>query len=118
MKKVLIAAALAAMSSSAFADPGVFVGVTYAFGANNGVGITLQATSTRHENRGIVAAGVSFYPYAAGQKIGIPIDVGYQWKNAALLGGYDLLLKEWELSAGYADTKGDAPTPPPPLIIG
>ena len=113
MKKFALASALAlaSISISASADTGVFVGVSYAFGGNNGLGFTAQATSTRKEDRGFAAAGFSYYPYAVGNKFGIPVGIGYQGKNSAVVGSYDLLLKAPVLSGGYANTREDAPPP-------
>jgi hypothetical protein len=113
MKNFALAGAvvLASLAMSASADTGVFVGVSYAFGGNNGLGLTAQATSTRKEDRGFAAAGLSYYPFAVGDKLGVPIGIGYQGKNSAVVGNYDLLQKAPAVSAGYANTRGDSPPP-------
>ena len=105
MKKALIASAFVVAAASAQADVGAFVGVTYAFGSNHGLGFTLQATSTRKQERGIVGIGVSYYPQAPGTKLGIPVGVGYQWKDGAALVNYDLLLQTPTISGGFVDTR-------------
>lgn len=108
MKKIIFAGVIALAAMNASADAGAFVGVTYAIGSNAGVGLTLLATTVRHEDRGIAAAGVSYYPFASGQKIGIPIGVGYQGSNVAGIVGYDVLLGVPVVSGGYVNTRGDS----------
>jgi len=103
--------ALASISMSASADTGVFLGVSYAFGGNNGLGFTAQATSTRKEDRGFAAAGFSYYPYAVGNKFGIPVGIGYQGQNAAVVGSYDLLLRTPVVSGGFPNTREDSSPP-------
>jgi hypothetical protein len=96
---------------SAHADTGVFVGVTYAFSGNDGLGLTLQATSTRRENRGIFAAGVSYYPAAITNKFGIPVGVGYQATHSASIVSYEFLRDAFAISGGYVNTRDDRPVP-------
>ncbi len=96
-------------------SPGAFLGVSYAFGSNDGIGITLQITSTRHDRRGIVAAGVTYFP--ASGHIGIPVGIGYQSGNAALTGGYDFLRKAPVLNGGYTRTSKDKTTTTTALIL-
>lgn len=118
MRTLIVAIALTAATTGAHADVGAFVGVTYAFDGKSGPGITLQATSSRREDHAIVAAGVSFHPFAPGQKFGIPVGVGYQFQNAAVVAGYDVLLQSITLSGGYANTRDEgraaAPAPAAP----
>jgi hypothetical protein len=89
-------------------SPGVFLGITYAFGSKEGLGLTLQATSSRHDDRGIVAAGLSYYP--ATGSIGIPLSLGYQKNDALVSGGYDFLLKAPVAHVGYTSTSKDKTT--------
>ena len=113
MKKFALvgAMALASIALSANAETGVFLGVSYAFGGNNGLGFTAQATSTRKEDRGFAAAGFSYYPYAVGNKFGIPVGIGYQGQSSALMGSYDLLRRVPVISGGYANTREDSAAP-------
>lgn len=120
MKKIVLAAAisLAAINVHA-ADVGAFFGVTYAYDSNKsdgGLGLTLQATTTRKENRGIGAAGVSFYPFSKDLKFGIPVGVGYQGDNAAAIISYDLLQKKPAVSGGYVDTREPQQAPAPVVV--
>lgn len=105
------AMALASIALPASADTGVFLGVSYAFGGSNGLGFTAQATSTRKEDRGFAAAGFSYYPYAVGNKFGIPVGIGYQGQSAAIVGSYDLLQRSPVVSGGYANTREDSAPP-------
>lgn len=107
MKKIILSGAIALAAMNVSADIGAFVGVTYAIGSNAGLGLTLLATTVRHEDRGIAAAGVSFYPFASGQNIGVPIGVGYQGSSVAGIVGYDVLLGVPVVSGGYVNTRGD-----------
>ena len=86
------------------------------FGANAGVGFTLQATTARHEDRGIAAAGFSYYPFASGNKFGLPVGVGYQTRNAAALVNYDFLMGNVSVGAGYADTRKDHAPAAAPVV--
>jgi len=117
MKKAILVGVLTLAATNAHAEVGAFFGVTYAFGSDNGVGLTLQATSTRHEDRAIAAGGVSFYPFATHSKFGIPLGVGYQWKNFAGIAGYDILLKTPVVSGGYVDTRDDGHSAPAPAPV-
>ena len=120
MRTLIVAVALSTAAASAHADVGAFVGVTYAFDGKSGPGLTLQATSSRREDRAIVAAGVSFHPFAPGQKLGIPVGVGYQFTDAAVVAGYDLLLQSITVAGGYANTREEgraaAPVVTPPVV--
>lgn len=68
-----------------------------------------RASDHRHEDKGSVAAGVSFYPFAPGSKFGIPVGVGYQGDKAAGFVGYDLLMGAPMVGGGYINTKDDKP---------
>jgi hypothetical protein len=108
MKKLIAAAFVISAACNAHAsDIGGFIGITYVFGANAGAGITLQATSTRREDRAIAAAGVSLYPFGPSPKFGIPVGVGYQGNNAAGIVSYDFLMQGFAISGGYVNTRDD-----------
>ena len=73
MKNIILAAALVSCAAPiALADIGAFAGLTYAFGANTGIGFTLHATSSRDENSAIASAGISYYPLPLPQCSGSP----------------------------------------------
>lgn len=112
MKKLVLAILATSMFTVAHAGVGVFAGLTYTFQANNGVGFTVQATSSRKEDQAIAAAGISFYPFAQKPAIGIPVGVGYQGSHAAGLISYDFLLKGISVSGGYVNTKSTSGAPP------
>lgn len=86
-------------------DPGVFFGITYAFGSKEGLGFTLQVTSSRRDDRGVAAAGVSYYPTTG--TIGVPLSLGYQKSHVLVLGGYDFLLNAPVIQGGYTNTSKD-----------
>lgn len=86
-------------------DPGIFLGITYAFGSKEGLGFTLQMTSSRRDDRSVFAAGVSYYPSSG--MIGIPVGVGYQKSHSLVLGGYDILLGAPVIHGGYTNTSKD-----------
>lgn len=124
MKKIILLACLGASCSLPTAgwaatyspcttegsnNPGVFFGVTYAFGGKESVGFTLGVTSSRRDDRGVVAAGVSYYPRTG--NIGIPVGVGYQKNDALLLGGYDFLLKAPVVNGAHTNTSRDRSIP-------
>jgi hypothetical protein len=113
MRRVVLASIVSLAAANVCADVGALVGVTYAFGSSGGVGLTLQATSTRHEDRAVAAAGLGYYPFATGSKFGIPVGIGYQGRNAAGIAGYDLLLGTPFVSGGYVNTRGDSSESPP-----
>ena len=86
-------------------SPGVFLGLTYAFGSKDSLGFTLQMTSSRRDDRGVAAAGVSYYPTTG--SVGIPLSLGYQKSHALVLVGYDFLLKAPVIHGGYTNTDKD-----------
>lgn len=104
---IAVALALAGVSSPSHAGVGVFVGVSYAFGAggNSGPAINLMATTSRRRSRVIGAVGVAYYPTSTDLKLGIPVGVGYQGHHVAGLAGYDFLQDKYFIGAGYANTR-------------
>ncbi|MNR09631.1 hypothetical protein D3C85_1258410 [compost metagenome] len=110
MKTIIFAALVSVAAPIVHADVGAFAGITYAFGSNTGIGFTLHATSTRDENSAIAAAGISYYPFSATQMFGIPLGIGYQGKNIATIFSYDILLNQFAIAGGYANTRNDKNT--------
>lgn len=53
----------------------------------------------------MAAAGVSYY--WGTQRFGIPVGVGYQQDHAAIIGGYDLLMRAPVIHGGYTNTSKD-----------
>lgn len=105
MRKLVAAALISSLCVSAHADVGVLAGLSYAFGSNTGVGFVVQATSSRNEDHGIVAAGISYYPFTAKPAIGLPVGVGYQGQNVGATVNYDFLLHAVSIGGGYVNTK-------------
>lgn len=113
MKKLIAATLISGFAATAHADVGAFAGITYLFGDKGGLGFTVKALTTRKEEKAVGAIGVNFYP-ARSQQFGVDVGVGYQWQDAALILGYDVLNQNATVSGGWSDTKSkDAPTPSP-----
>ena len=86
MKKQWWLAALALVASaSAFADPGVMIGVNYNFDGQ--LGITLKVLTTDKQDRPALGVGVSYLPMR--KSFGFDVDVAYLFKDSAVTFGYD-----------------------------
>ena len=112
MKRMIALALLSGLPVLAQAEVGVFVGVTYQFGAKGGFGVSVQALNTRAEDKAVMAAGVHFYPGASTQKFGTGVGLGYQGSNAAAIVGYDLINRSPTVSGGWSNTQNKAPGGP------
>jgi hypothetical protein len=88
------------------ANPAIMGGFTYKFGGNNSMenaGATLKILSTAEDKKPVIAAGVSFFPWAKdGKKYGLDVGAGYNVKNATIMGGWDFLQNQPSLSLGYS----------------
>jgi hypothetical protein len=112
MKKTLSAMSILLLSASpAFADPGVFVGLTYNF--DGAVGIALKVLSTNKQDRAAAALGATYFPQTG--KFGLDVGAGYVFKNGAVTFGWDFLNKTPQMGLGYIKTKFDAPAQPAPV---
>ncbi len=105
IKRLALTTALLAGATGAAADPGLFLGLAYTFGASGGggPGLTLKVTSTKKEHHGALAAGVTYYPLDASNPFGVDVGVGYLFDNAAVTVGWDFLHSP-QISAGWIDT--------------
>ena len=117
MKKISLFSLLSL--SFLFANPAVMGGITYNFGGSSdslaNVGASVKVLSTAEENKPVVGAGVSYYPWAKSDKqFGVDVSAGYSFKNGAVMGGWDFLKQQPSLSLGYSkeissdDSKIDA----------
>jgi hypothetical protein len=110
MKKTVSAMSILLLSASpAFADPGVFLGLTYNF--NGSFGIAFKVLSTNKQDRAAAALGATYFPKTG--KFGLDAGVGYVFKNGAITFGWDFLNKTPQIGLGYIKTKFDAPTAAP-----
>ncbi len=110
MKKSLaLISLLLAGTTPALADPGAFIGLTYNFGGS--VGVSLKVLSTNKQDRGALAAGISYFPVTG--YYGIDAGAGYLFKNGAVTLGWDFLNSNPQIGVGYVDTKVEHHTPPP-----
>jgi hypothetical protein len=108
MIRRIILACLFLAGSAAQADPGVFVGVTFDFsGKSSGLGVSLKALSTRKEDKAAVAAGVTYYPLASENNLGVDLSAAYVFKNGAVTAGWDLVNNKPQAGIGYVNTKDD-----------
>jgi len=114
MKKSILA--LVATISLSFATPAVMGGISYKFGDSknklSGAGATVKVLSTATEKKAVVGAGVSYYPWAEdNKKFGLDVSAGYNFKNGAVMGGWDFLQNQPSVSLGYnKDLKDDDET--------
>lgn len=116
MKKTLLAAAVAALSTTAQAEMGVMLGISHNFGGSTG--ITLKLLSTREQDRAALAAGVSYFPWASGRRWGLDTGLGYTFRDGAVTLGYDWLNSQVQLGLGAANTRGEpAPAPAPAPVV-
>lgn len=109
--KAILTVALLCSSAFASANPGVFFGVVYAFGAGGGPGVSLKVLSSNKEDRAVVGAGASFYPLAPTNRFGVDADVGYLSKDFAATVGWDFLQQGVLVGVGYVKTKNDSARP-------
>ncbi len=99
-------------------NPVAMVGMAYNFGGrvfDETFGLTFKVLSSDRQDRAVVAAGVTYFPWAPKQKFGLDISGGYNFDKVTALVGYDLLNKKPQASLGYANTykpNGAAPCPP------
>jgi len=104
-------------SNSRDSNPVAMVGMAYNFGGrvfDETFGLTFKVLSSDRQDRAVVAAGVTYFPWAPKQKFGLDISTGYNFDKVTALVGYDLLNKKPQVSLGYANTykpNGAAPCP-------
>ena len=99
MKKQWWLAALALVASaSAFADPGVMIGVNYNFDGQ--LGITLKVLTTDKQDRPALGVGVSYLPMR--KSFGFDADVAYLFKDyfAKIQLSYTYTQKKYADAAG------------------
>ncbi len=107
MKSLKFIAMLFSLSAILSASPAVMGGITYHFGGSSsdalkGAGATIKVLSTGKDKKPVVAAGVSYYPWASdSKKFGLDISAGYTVKHSAVMGGWDFLQKQPTVSLGY-----------------
>jgi len=88
-------------------SPIAMVGIAYNFGGrvvDETIGLTFKVLSSDRQDRAVVAAGVTYFPWAPKQKFGLDISTGYNFDKVTALVGYDLLNNKAQTSLGYANT--------------
>ncbi len=110
--------AMPVSSGELFDKPGVMVGIAFDFsGAPSAAdfGFTVKALSNSCENSFVLGVGVSYFPWVTESKFGLDAGVGYNFRHAAVMGGYDFLRNKPQVSTGWAYTRRPASrlsTPP------
>ncbi len=68
-------------------------GFTYKIGGGlESAGATIKILSSGEENKAVISAGASYYPWAK-KKYGLDIGAGYNFKKATIITGWDVLQK-------------------------
>lgn len=103
--KLIILATISANILSA--NPAVMGGITYNFGGSSsgaeGAGATIKVLSSGEDKKAVVAAGLSYFPWAKqDKKLGLDVSAGYNIKNSAIMGGWDFLKNQPTVSLGYS----------------
>jgi hypothetical protein len=135
MKKIFIPFFIATLLSAASAFAGGFsqvlpvenkshptlmFGIAVEFGDTikaADVGLTAKLLSSDRPNTFVFGGGVAYFPWAK-EQFGFDIDGGYNFTNAGVLAGYDLLRWKPQISAGYVltDTGKHCPESYPTLL--
>ncbi|MFK5927437.1 MAG: hypothetical protein QM483_12465 [Desulfuromusa sp.] len=101
--------------AQAQAGAGGFFGISYNFGASAADwGVTAKIMSDDDANTAVVAAGVSYFPFAKEKKFGADLSGGYLFENGAVTLGFDFLQWKPQLGLGYIDTEDGNSTPATP----
>jgi hypothetical protein len=116
-------AILALVSTSAYAQPApapevpynetggdthptVMLGLAFDFGPRvdkGSVGITAKLLSTNEEDHFVFGGGLTYFPWAE-EKFGLDASAGYNFDNFALMGGFDVIRLQPQISGGWVPT--------------
>ena len=102
MKRLLLVLVLALAPMSASAGPGVMFGIAFNF--NGDLGVSLKLLSSDREDRFVGVGGVTWFPTGA-NPISVDVGLGYNFRNAGVTAGWDIVNAEFQVGAGYVDTK-------------
>lgn len=110
-------------------NPGVSVGLAFAFNGSQpsaaDIGFTAKILSNRHENNPVLGAGLTLYPWAE-KKLGLDVGVGYNFTDVTTMAGYDFLQQKILMSSGWSNTEpkqsskkkpNNEPDPPKQCVI-
>ncbi len=112
----IVTAILFGLTTQVNAGVGGLFGITYTLGTSAANwGVTAKIISDNDANKGIVGAGVSFFPFAEENKFGADLSAGYLFENGAVTMGWDFLQWKPQLSLGYVNTVEDS-KPATPVI--
>ena len=106
MKNLKLLAFVSILATVLSAKPAVMGGITYNFGGSSsgaeGAGATIKVLSSGEDKKPVVAAGLSYFPWAKqDKKFGLDVSAGYNIKNTAVMGGWDFLKNQPTVSLGY-----------------
>jgi hypothetical protein len=95
------------------------LGIAAEFGDSSGpdVGITGKVLSSNLTNHLVVGGGVTYFPLSD-EKLGLDLSAGFNFTNFAILGGYDLLRQQPQISLGYVPTTDGLTCPPGYVLSG
>jgi len=102
MKRLFLILALVLAPMSASAGTGVLFGIAFNF--NGDLGASLKLLSSDREDRFVGVGGVTWFP-AGANPIGVDVGLGYNFRNAAVTAGWDIVNAELQVGAGYVDTR-------------
>ena len=102
MRKYLVILLLTFAPMSASAGTGVMFGISFNF--NGDLGVSLKLLSSDRQDRFVGVGGVTWFPTGA-NPIGVDVGLGYNFRNAAVTAGWDIVNGEFQVGAGYVDTK-------------
>lgn len=122
MKRLFVVMVLIMVPMSASAGAGVMFGIAFNF--NGDLGVSVKLLSSDRQDRFVGVGGVTWFPTGA-NPIGVDVGLGYNFRNAAVTAGWDIVNAEFQVGAGYVDTtkkrsgrpamvppNGDGPPPP------
>lgn len=90
------------------AGAGVMLGIGFNF--NGDLGVTLKLLSSDRENEFVAAGGVTWFPRGA-NPLGVDVGLGYNFRNAGVAAGWDIVNSQLHVGAGYVDTSRKPSTP-------
>ena len=94
--------------SDLFQKPGLMVGIAFDLSTAPklaDIGITAKVLSNRQENHFVLGAGVSYFPWASENKFGLDVSAGNNFVHSNIMGGYDFIRKQPQISGGWSSTR-------------
>ena len=112
MRAFKLSILLIGISGFLSASPAILGGITYHFGNGGDIakstGATVKVISSGKDNKAVVGAGVTYYPWAEDKKFGFDVSAGYNKKHTAIMAGWDFLQNQPTVSLGYGKEVSDS----------